>query len=131
MWQCIECSEQHDDTFDLCWNCGLSKDGTRVDPQQVREAESQVRQPEKPAIKACPRCNAHQVMPAVRVTDEDGQYGSGDLSVRIDRNPDALFFKDPEKVELVADVCGNCGFTELYVTNPGRLWSAFNEQRNR
>lgn len=26
-WRCVECAEQHEDTFDTCWNCGHSRDG--------------------------------------------------------------------------------------------------------
>ena len=28
MWTCIKCGEKHEDTFDDCWNCGTSRDGT-------------------------------------------------------------------------------------------------------
>ncbi len=28
MWKCIQCHETHEDSFDACWNCGTSKDGT-------------------------------------------------------------------------------------------------------
>jgi len=28
MWTCVKCSEKHEDTFDDCWNCGTSRDGT-------------------------------------------------------------------------------------------------------
>lgn len=28
MWTCIKCGEEHEDTFDDCWNCGTSRDGT-------------------------------------------------------------------------------------------------------
>ena len=27
MWKCIKCGEDIEDTFDVCWNCGTSKDG--------------------------------------------------------------------------------------------------------
>ena len=31
MWPCPNCTEQVDDQFDVCWNCGTAKDGT-TDP---------------------------------------------------------------------------------------------------
>ena len=27
MWECRKCHEKHEDSFEVCWNCGTSKDG--------------------------------------------------------------------------------------------------------
>ncbi len=27
MWQCVKCSERVDDDFEVCWNCGTSREG--------------------------------------------------------------------------------------------------------
>jgi len=27
MWTCPKCSEEHDDSFDICWNCGTTTEG--------------------------------------------------------------------------------------------------------
>jgi hypothetical protein len=62
------------------------------------------------------------------VLDRDGEYRDKSLSVRLDRNPAAWIFKGSEVVELKATVCGRCGYTELYATNPAALWSAYEEQ---
>jgi hypothetical protein len=75
---------------------------------------------------SCPKCGSHKVIP--RVLDRDGEAFDKSLSVRIDRNPQALLFKGSEVVELRAWICGLCGFAELYVTQPALLWSAFQEQ---
>ena len=32
MWQCSNCGESVEDTFDICWNCGASADGT-INPE--------------------------------------------------------------------------------------------------
>jgi hypothetical protein len=29
MWQCPNCSEPIEDTFDVCWQCGTGRDGSR------------------------------------------------------------------------------------------------------
>ena len=29
MWECSKCEEKHEDSFDVCWNCGASRDGKR------------------------------------------------------------------------------------------------------
>jgi hypothetical protein len=36
MWQCGKCREKVEDNFDVCWNCGTSKEGV-VDPGFQRE----------------------------------------------------------------------------------------------
>jgi uncharacterized protein YbjQ (UPF0145 family) len=28
MWQCTKCGEQHENSFEVCWNCGTAADGT-------------------------------------------------------------------------------------------------------
>jgi uncharacterized protein YbjQ (UPF0145 family) len=37
MWKCPKCGEQHEETFEVCWNCGTAIDGTE-DPE-FRAAE--------------------------------------------------------------------------------------------
>jgi hypothetical protein len=32
MWQCLKCREKIEDSFDVCWRCGTSKEGV-ADPQ--------------------------------------------------------------------------------------------------
>ena len=70
MWQCMKCRQEVEDNFDVCWNCGTSRDGTE-DPDFRKADEipaaslsgvaaaplsAQARQPEKNPI-FCPRCN--------------------------------------------------------------------------
>jgi uncharacterized protein YbjQ (UPF0145 family) len=28
MWECAKCGERHEETFEVCWNCGTAIDGT-------------------------------------------------------------------------------------------------------
>jgi hypothetical protein len=35
MWKCKKCSEEIEDSFDSCWNCGVGKDGTM--PKNAQE----------------------------------------------------------------------------------------------
>jgi len=28
MWQCVKCQEKNQQNFDICWNCGTTRDGT-------------------------------------------------------------------------------------------------------
>jgi formate dehydrogenase assembly factor FdhD len=48
-----------------------------------------------------------------------------DLQVEVQRRPKALFFKQSERANLSARVCGACGHTELYVDAPEALYAAY------
>ncbi|MFN2513245.1 MAG: hypothetical protein ABR568_17710 [Pyrinomonadaceae bacterium] len=47
------------------------------------------------------------------------------LSVEIYEKPDAMIFKGTHEGALTASICGECGYTELYVENPQELYSAY------
>jgi hypothetical protein len=147
MWQCKKCREKIEDAFAVCWKCGTSRDGVEdpsfqrvdeaspVEPDLASDAQPLAlpsvpapRQAQRQTLPPCPKCGSPRVIPGVRVLDRDGEYSDKSLSVRLDRNPDALLFKGSEVVELRANVCGRCGYTELYVTDPQALWSAYQEQ---
>lgn len=58
MWQCPNCAEQHEDTFDTCWKCGANSTGTRNPDFHVSKpatAEDQsperVEEPQLPALR--------------------------------------------------------------------------------
>jgi hypothetical protein len=48
-----------------------------------------------------------------------------DLQVEVQRRPNAVLFKRPERVDLTARVCCACGYTELYVDAPRALYTAY------
>jgi predicted nucleic-acid-binding Zn-ribbon protein len=75
--------------------------------------------------KQCPKCNSGKVMHNVRVIDRNGEYQDMNLSVRVERKPDALLFKGAKDFELKALICGDCGYAELYAADPGRLWQVY------
>ena len=37
MWQCVKCREKLEDSFDVCWNCGTSKEG--IEDPDFRKAD--------------------------------------------------------------------------------------------
>ena len=39
MWNCPKCGERHEDSFEVCWNCGTAQDGTEDPGFQRDEAE--------------------------------------------------------------------------------------------
>src|SRR5438552_18214341 len=64
MWQCVKCREKVVESFDVCWKCGTSRDGTEdptfraeidSDPVAAADAEEGSRPASSPIY--CPRCD--------------------------------------------------------------------------
>ena len=51
MWECQGCGEKHEDSFEVCWNCGTSRTGEASMDFRV---ESEV--PPGPSGRPCPNC---------------------------------------------------------------------------
>lgn len=73
----------------------------------------------------CSRCSSHEVIPRARVAERGDDNLRYDLQVEVQRRPNAILFKRPERVDLVARVCCACGYTELYVNAPRALYTAY------
>lgn len=70
----------------------------------------------------CDKCGSDKVIPQAKVIEDN------DLSVVVDENPDAVFFKRKTSSGITAKVCGNCGFIELYASDPQSIYSASQDQ---
>ncbi len=73
----------------------------------------------------CPRCGADEVIPRARVAERGDDNLRYDLQVEVQRRPNAILFKRPERADLTARVCGACGYAELYVDAPGAPYTAY------
>ncbi|MDZ4659605.1 MAG: hypothetical protein SH868_18695 [Bythopirellula sp.] len=71
---------------------------------------------------ACMKCGSTEIIPDVRIID----HGPAllDLSATVYTNPEAYIFKGAISHRLQARVCGLCGYTEFYVSNPQALLTA-------
>ena len=78
-----------------------------------------------PDLLPCPRCSSNEVIPRVRVAERGDDNMRYDLQVEIQRRPNAIIFKRPERCDLTARVCCACGYTELYVDAPRALYTAY------
>jgi hypothetical protein len=76
----------------------------------------------------CLRCGSDAIIPNVRLVDQDANGSRKTAEVALARKPDATFFKGDVRMETRAWVCGDCGFVELRVVNPGALWEAHIER---
>ena len=70
----------------------------------------------------CPKCGSSDVMTGVHTIDRI-QGGSFDLSILIDGKPQYGFSHS-----LRAWICGECGYTELFVDNPKQVLMAYQSQ---
>ena len=73
----------------------------------------------------CTRCGSDAVIPRARVIERDAGDTRQDLEVEVQRRPNAVLFKRPERSKLSAQVCGACGHAELYAEAPRALYAAY------
>jgi hypothetical protein len=125
-WNCPNCAESVPNTFDVCWKCGTSRDGT-LDPSFAAKSAEEL--PAGDArddrfdsddvmgrrVEQCPRCGSQRMIVGAPLTqlgplvDRPGNR----IMVAVSGDPKALIFKDRLYVKLWADICGDCGHAEL------------------
>jgi predicted nucleic-acid-binding Zn-ribbon protein len=71
----------------------------------------------------CPKCASQRLIKGIRIFGHRLDDSKSDLTVEIYEEPDALIFKGTHQGTLQAWICGDCGLTELYVSNPDELWA--------
>ncbi len=76
---------------------------------------------------SCPKCESNRIIPNAHI-NSPGQYG-GNLYIPVSEHPEAHLFKATHIGKLRAWICGNCGFTELYVENHAELYDAYEASR--
>jgi hypothetical protein len=117
MWLCKKCHEEMKDSFDVCWNCGTSKDGVE-DPDFQKTEEVQPAQ-SSPAFKCeeeiepnpitCPRCNCELNYVGTKSFHEGTRWGVlGDLGE---------LFVNKERFDVYC--CSRCGRVEFFVDGIG------------
>ena len=83
------------------------------------------------AVLRCPRCGSDAVIPDARLVDRGDGDARHTLEVGLVRQPDAMLVKHEERVAVRAQVCGDCGFVELYAADPAKLWGAYLDRLER
>jgi hypothetical protein len=81
----------------------------------------------------CKHCGSDKIIPGVPLLDSYGRYGqmTKPQEVAVDANPGAWVFKGTATGHVVAKVCGECGYTELYTTNHQELYDAYRRSQQR
>jgi predicted nucleic-acid-binding Zn-ribbon protein len=80
-------------------------------------------------ISTCPKCQSTKRVPNVRFIDRGDSNSTHDAALEIARHPEALIFRGSQRFALEANVCGECGYVELFVQDPQALWAAYEEQK--
>jgi predicted nucleic-acid-binding Zn-ribbon protein len=73
----------------------------------------------------CSKCQSNKIIPNVHIRDYGDYNSNNQLSVEVYEKPDAIIFKGAHPGALNAWICGECGYTELYVENPQELYLAY------
>ena len=73
----------------------------------------------------CSKCGSEKIIPLVGMMDQ-GQYSDGTLKALVAyTNPEAWVFKGAVYAKLKANICGECGYTELIAEDPAALYDAY------
>ncbi len=73
----------------------------------------------------CKNCGSEKIILDVSVQDQ-GQHSDGRLKAHVGNNdPTAVFLREPVFARFKANICGECGFTELFASTPAELYAAY------
>jgi hypothetical protein len=111
MWKCLNCAEEVEDHFEVCWNCEANRNGilpVRTSfPQDSREKEEKDFLNEKFRSKSCLRCDVVLTYAGRKDFHEGVKLGAlGDL---------AELFIGQTKLEMY--VCPGCLRVEFFMSD--------------
>ncbi len=73
----------------------------------------------------CSKCGSEKIIPLATMVDQ-GEYSDGRLKAVVAyTNPEAWVFKGAVYAKLRANICGQCGYTELIAENAAGLYDAY------
>ncbi len=78
----------------------------------------------------CSKCGSGKVIPLAGMFDQ-GQSSDGKLKAYVCTNPEAWVFKGAVYAKLKANICGECGYTELVAEEPAVLYNAYLKSGDR
>lgn len=81
-------------------------------------------------IDTCPSCGSQKIVMDAEFPDAVDFGVARAAILRVAARPKAAIFKERAESTLTADVCGECGFVQLYVTRPDKLWDAYRRSRS-
>lgn len=125
MWICQQCGADVQEDWDTCWNCSHVREQgltealvTHSEPRSISNGNRSGQ---------CSVCQSTRIIPNLDVRNTGATHSIGQ-EVEVARHPNAAIFRGAERSSLRAWVCGMCGYTEMYVDDPERLWNTYTEQ---
>ncbi|MCC7375121.1 MAG: hypothetical protein IT581_10750 [Verrucomicrobiales bacterium] len=77
----------------------------------------------------CAKCGSMKIIPRVPMQDQ-GQYSDGQLKAHVGfLRPEAMLFKGRTYAKMSANICGECGYVELFAADPKLLYEAYLKTR--
>lgn len=70
---------------------------------------------------SCCKCGSLDVIPNAEIMG----YGTAKVKAVVSGKPDAFMFKDPLRVDIDVQICGECGHMELKASNPKALFRRY------
>ena len=77
MWKCINCGEECEDNFEICWNCGYDKQGTRSEhAEDIEKQKNNVVNSEEIATRECNQCGKVEDVSLLSIINEKSYCNS-------------------------------------------------------
>ena len=80
-------------------------------------------------LTVCPKCNSKDILPQLPAFAETGTVTPLFAVIRQPEpaNHPLVWRPGSQKTVFLASICGNCGYTELYATEPAKLLAAYRQ----
>jgi predicted nucleic-acid-binding Zn-ribbon protein len=113
----------------FCSTCGAQVQAAATGPTQRLAAPAEPDpHDEQTSTGSCPKCGSPNIIPNARLYPDKKHIG--ELQVVQYERPDLLWeYGDHAIGALRAWICADCGYTELYTNNAGRLFEVFSKAR--
>ena len=77
----------------------------------------------------CSKCGSGKIIPFASMIDQ-GQASDGTLKALVGyTNPEAWVFKGAVYAKMKANICGECGYTELIAEDAAALYDAYRKAK--
>ena len=78
----------------------------------------------------CSKCGSDKIIPLATIIDQ-GKGSDGELKAFVGyAKPEAWVFKGAVYARLRANICGQCGYTELIAENAAELYDTYLKTRS-
>ncbi|MET0753521.1 MAG: hypothetical protein ABWZ66_09115 [Pyrinomonadaceae bacterium] len=80
-------------------------------------------------MKRCPECNSEKIIEDAKGVDRADYMTDYGFKVKVDGDPDAVFFKGAVYSEVDAKICADCGCIRFYAVSARQLRTAYKNRQ--